>query len=209
MHNALRLTLLIGMTVVGFSLAGCWDDDDDDSDNDDSSVTGSDPAGVEGVNPDYFVTGALVSPISTEACTLSGGTETTCYRIEVTGVPADQDVGPFCPSSIYDDADQGGIWFDCGGEVYELSGDFFTNLSNLYGDSNWLLYDQASGDINVTTTQEACEGAAQPNVEAQYQNHCVQCSLDYVDGGVTETFLIPVSPSLWQPLPILAEVTLE
>ena len=48
--------------------------------------------------------------------------------------------------------------------------------------------------MNITDTQEACEAAARPDVDAAYQNFCVECSLDYVDGGVSQTVLIPVEP---------------
>lgn len=48
--------------------------------------------------------------------------------------------------------------------------------------------------MNVTDTQEACEAAARPDVDPEYQNYCVECSLDYVDGGVPQTLLIPTVP---------------
>lgn len=69
------------------------------------------------------------------------------------------------------------------------------NLPDLYEDQNWQLYDLGSGDVNVTATQAACEAAARPNVDPQYQNHCVECSIDYYGGGVTQTLLIPTEPS--------------
>lgn len=147
-----------------------------------------------GLDIDLFVSGALLSTATTESCVLSGGTQTTCYRIEVAGTPADQEIGPFCPPTIFSDASEGGIWFDGGGDVYDIDGDFIVNLINLYGDMNWLLYDTASGDVNVTDTQVACEAAARPNVDPEYQNHCVECSIDYYGGGVSQTFLIPTEP---------------
>lgn len=190
--NCLRLVLSIaGLCAL---LAGCNDNDDNDSTSTDTAEVADPVATAEGLDSSLFVSGALVESVTTESCVLSGGTETTCYRIEIAGVPADRQVGPFCPPTIYSEAEEAGIWFDGGGDVYDLDGEFITNLANLYGDQNWLLYDPASGDVNVTDTQAACEAAARPNVDVQYQNHCVECALEYVDGGVTQTLLIPTSP---------------
>ena len=100
---------------------------------------------------------------TTEDCTLSGGTETTCYRITVAGYPASHDVGPFCPDTITDTADAGGIWFD-GDGVYDLDGEFFVDLPTLYGDDNWQMYDE-DGNILVTETAEEFEAAARPDVD--------------------------------------------
>ena len=114
----------------------------------DSSIDAGSPAddsGLEGLNPDLFASGSLVSAVTTESCVLSSGTQTTCYRIEIEGVPADREIGPFCPPTIFSDAEEGGIWFDGGGDVYDIDGDFIVNLINLYGDQNWLLYDPDVG----------------------------------------------------------------
>ncbi|MGB5247170.1 MAG: YHYH protein [Woeseia sp.] len=162
--------------------------------SDSAIVIDGDLEGVEGLDPTLFVSGALVSEVTTESCVLSGGTQTTCYRIEIPGVPADRDIGPFCPPTIFSTAQDGGIWFDGGGDVYDIDGDFIVNLMNLYGDQNWLLYDPNSGNVNVTDTQVACEAAARPNVDPQYQNHCVECAIEYYGGGVSQTFLIPATP---------------
>ena len=149
---------------------------------------------VSGLDPDLFVSGALISPATTESCVLSGGTTATCYRIEIAGAPAAQAVGPFCPPTIFSGAEQGGIWFDGGGDVYEMDGTFIINLLNIYGDQNWLLYDPASGDVNITDTQVSCEAAARPDVDPQFRNHCVECSIDYYGGGVSQSLLIPSRP---------------
>ena len=162
-----------------------------------ASDTVSPPAvddSTPGLNPALFVPGALVAPVTTDSCTLSGGTRTTCHRIEIAGAPADQQIGPFCPSSIHSDASEGGIWFDGSGEVYELDGDFIARIGDVYNDPNWLLYDPESGSVNVTDTQVSCEAAARPDVDPRYRNHCVECSIDYYGGGVTQTFLIPTQP---------------
>lgn len=146
------------------------------------------------VDPSRFVEGALLADPAIVDCTLSDGTQTKCYEILAAGVPADSAVGPFCPESINSTAADSGIWLDGTGQVYQADGNFIVNLPNLYGDSNWQLYDEATGIVNVTDTQEACEAAARPDVDVAYQNHCVECSLDYVDGAVPATYLIPVTP---------------
>jgi len=154
------------------------------------------PPGSTAAGPDIslFLAGALPRGITTEPCTLSGGTATTCYRITVVGLPVDHAVGPFCPPTTSSTAAEGGIWFD-GNGLYDLDGEFIKGLSSLYGDDNWLLYD-AYGNVNVTVTKEAFEGAARPNVAPEYQNHCVEGRVAWLPGGqpVTTTVLIPTSP---------------
>jgi hypothetical protein len=146
-----------------------------------------------GLVASYFLAGGLDGAITTVACTLDNGTQTTCYQITTVGAPADHEVGPFCPRSIYDTAADAGIWLS-DGDVYDLDGDFIVGLAEFYGDAAWQLYDPITGDVKVTSTQAGCEAAAQPNVAAAYNNYCVECSLDYFGGGVTETTLIPVTP---------------
>lgn len=194
MHNSylrsLRTLLLVALAMT----YGCGSSSGSDSVADETPDETPDDSGLEGLDPDLFVSGALAAAVTTETCTLSGGTVASCYRLEIEGVPADREIGPFCPPTIFSDAEAGGIWFDGGGDVYDIDGDFIVNLPNLYADQNWLLYDTASGDVNVTDTQVACEAAARPNVDPQYQNHCVECSIDYYGGGVGQTFLIPATP---------------
>lgn len=186
---------VIGLNACGSDTSTDILEDEIVSDGDTTSGDGSDSddESVEGLDPELFVDGALVESITTESCTLSGGTDATCYRITIAGVPANAEIGPFCPPSIDSDDSEGGIWFDGSGEVYQLDGDFIANLDSLYGD-DWLLYDPATGLVNVTDTQEACEAAARPDVAEEYQNHCVVCSIDYYGGGITSTFLIPTVP---------------
>lgn len=148
---------------------------------------------VDAADAPFFFEDAVIETITTESCTLSGGTQTTCYRITIAGEPVVDEIGPFCPPTIDSDASQGGIWFDGSGEVYDIDGEFISNLDSLYGDG-WLLYDPSTGEVNITDTQTACEAAARPNVDAAYQNYCVQCDLDYYGGGISETLLLPVTP---------------
>ena len=146
------------------------------------------------VDPANFLESGLADGnIEVVDCTLSGGTETTCYQIRTTGAPADHAVGPFCPRNISESAETAGIWIE-NGETYDLSGTFIENLATFYDDSSWQLYDPVTGDINVTETQQACEAAARPDVDEQYQNHCVECLLSYVGGGISRTYLLPVGP---------------
>ena len=147
-----------------------------------------------GVNVDLFLDGALAEEITTEDCTLSGGEVTTCYRITVAGYPADHDTGPFCPETITDSADTGGIWFD-GNAVYDLDGEFIENLATTYDDDTWHMYDE-DGNVLVTETLEEFEAAARPDVDPALQNHCVEGRLEWLENGepITTTVLIPVTP---------------
>jgi hypothetical protein len=174
--------------VLAMSLA-CTQADDDSSTETDTVA-----AGVVGLNPDNFADGALANEITTVDCTLSNGTETQCYSITITGEPANHEIGPFCPSNISEGAESAGKWIESG-TLYDLDGDFILALAEFYSDETWQLYEESTGDVNVTTTQEACEGAAKPDVEEQYQNHCVECALEYL-ADTTYTLEIPVTPTL-------------
>ncbi len=161
-----------------------------------AATTSADPDTGAGLNTDHFFDGALAGDVSTEDCTLSGGAETTCYLITVAGYPVTYETGPFCPDTITDGADAGGIWFD-GDGVYDLDGAFIVGLADLYGDDNWQLYDE-DGNVQVTETLEEFEAAARPDVDPALQNHCVEGRLEWLANGepVTTTVLIPVEPVL-------------
>jgi len=196
------LTHCVLFSSLAFILSACGGGTTDDTSELISPTASTDSY----FNAEFFIDGALLEDISTQTCTLSSGTVTTCYKVVIAGKPANRDIGPFCPPSITSDATEGGIWFDGSGEVYDIDGDFILNLDTLYG-SGWQLYDVATGLVNVTNTQAACEAAARPNVDPAYQNYCVQCSLDYVGGGVSQTFLIPTSPvALTNPANINSDV---
>jgi len=131
-------------------------------------------------------------------CTLSNGTSTSCYQITVAGFPADRtSLGPYCPQSITTEADDAGVWFD-DGVLYDLTGEFIANLDTFYNDETWQMFDESTGRINVTTTQEGCEAAAQPNVPAEWNNYCVECDIDYFkdedSNGVSLTVTLPKTP---------------
>ena len=108
--------------------------------------------------------------------------------------PADGDTGPFCPDTITDSADAGGIWFD-GDAVYDLDGQFIEDLATIYGDDNWHMYDD-EGNVLVTETAEEFEAAARPDVDPSLENHCVEGRLEWLENGepITTTALIPVNP---------------
>lgn len=144
---------------------------------------------------ELFASGAIVGDTTTEACTLSGGTETRCARVTVAGYPQSYSVGPFCPDTITTPAQDAGIWFD-GIGLYDLSGGFIANLAEFYDDSAWQMYDPKTGAVAVTDTREAFFGAARPDVDPAYRNHCVEGRLEWLDGGapVETTVLIPVRP---------------
>ena len=141
-----------------------------------------------------FVDGALAGAVSEVDCTLSDGTSATCNEVTIAGYPADEEVGPFCPETTSTSAEDAGIWLD-GENLYDADGEFITSLSEIYGDSNWQLYND-DGTVRITDTQEAFEAAARPDVSEEYQNYCVEGQIEWLDGGepVEATYLIPQSP---------------
>ncbi|WP_372736970.1 YHYH protein [Nocardioides sp.] len=159
-----------------------------------SESSSSESSTSTGLDTDLFFDGALAEEPTTEDCTLSDGTETTCYSITVAGYPSDHEVGPFCPETITDDADAGGIWLD-GENVYDLDGQFIEDLAETYGDSTWKMYDE-DGNVLVTETQEEFEAAARPDVDPDLQNHCVEGKLEWLENGepIQTTVLIPTTP---------------
>ena len=201
---------LLGAALLILTLIACGGSDSSSSvDTDTTSASDTDNTQSDtqlGLDPDNFLTDALAQDISTTSCTLSDGTETQCYEIVINGVPSNNEIGPFCPTHIDDDETQGGVWFDGSGELYQLDGEFIVYTKTLYGD-DWQLYDETTGEVYVTDTQVACEAAARPDVDPEYQNHCVQCDIEYYNGGVQQTFLIPVTPvALSNPEQVSADI---
>ncbi len=175
--------------------AGDATEADDEADAGDT--TESDSSAASGsVDVGLFFDGALVGDATTEDCTLSGGAETTCYVITVAGDPVSYDTGPFCPETIEDGADAGGIWID-GTGVYDIDGEFIVNLDELYDDDNWKMYDD-DGNVLVTETAEEFDLAARPDVDPSLQNHCVEGRLEWLENGeaIPSTVTIPVEPVL-------------
>ena len=149
------------------------------------------------VDPSLFADGAIVGDIKTVDCTLSGGTKTTCYRMTIAGAPADPETspeGPFCPSSIKSGADEGGIWIDGKGTVYDVDGKFIENLATLYKDKEWQMYDIKTGKVTIVTGIKGCNVARNPRPIPGFNNFCLECPLEEIGGGIKKTVLIPTTP---------------
>lgn len=189
-HLGLR-HLLLACSGVVVLLAGCG------SSSSSSSTTQGAATSVGGQHSferDHFADGAIVGEVAVADCTLSAGTASTCATFTISGLPATYATGPFCPDTITTPAAEAGIWFD-GTGVYDLTGSFIRDLATFYNDDQWHMYDEV-GDVNVTDTQAAFLGAARPDVDPQYQNHCVEGRVEWLTGGVpiTRTVVIPTMP---------------
>lgn len=141
----------------------------------------------------FFERADVVSGPNIVACTLSGGTESRCFSITFKPEPQTYTPGPWCPTSVTDSAQKGGIWLK-DGTVYDVDGAFITNLSKTYDDDEWQLFDTESGKVRVTDTQVSCEAAARPDVDPEYNNYCVQCLPEYLPEDTTMTYVIPLEP---------------
>lgn len=148
---------------------------------------------VVDVETSYFTSANSNLNVSSVACTLSDGTETTCLQIVTSSTITDHEMGPWCPENISDDASAGGIWLESG-ELYDVDGAFVENMATFYNDNTWLMYD-GNGNIYVTETEDDCINAANPNVGDEYQNFCVECLPSYV-ADLSQTWLIPITPVL-------------
>jgi len=136
----------------------------------------------------------LVGDVEIVDCTLSAGTKTKCYQFTVApDATKDHALGPWCPTNITDSDASGGIWPE-GGKINPVSGEFIANLSNFYNDDNWQLFNENTGEVNVTDSAVACAAAARPDVDVEYQNHCVECRLAYMDSVPKIIYTIPVDP---------------
>lgn len=141
-----------------------------------------------------FQSATVVGVSSVETCTLSGGTETECFKITVVAAPSDHITGPFCPRTIDDTAEDGGKWF-VDGEVRDVDGEFIANLAEIYGDDAWQMYDPETGEVYRRGGEIGCLVAGDPNNETgQPENICVECELSYIGKTVTQTYFIPLSP---------------
>ncbi len=147
------------------------------------------------VDPALFLDGALVSEVTTEECTLNGGTRTTCLRLNIAGAPMnDAQAGPYCPPSITSSAKEGGIWFDGSGTVHDVDGAFIVSLPELYDDDRWQMYDPATGKVYIIDGAEGCEVAGDPENSSGRDNFCLSCSLEALGGGIQQAILIPTEP---------------
>lgn len=126
-------------------------------------------------------------------CTLSGGTKTKCFSITIGPQPANMSIGPWCPKNTADGPEASGIWLE-DDKVYDADGNFIANLSEFYKDDAWQMFDEKTGNINVTDTRIACESAARPNVDEKYYNYCVECQVSYMEDDASTTYIIPIKP---------------
>lgn len=136
---------------------------------------------------------AIVGEPSIVPCILSKGTPTECLSVTLKPEPAAFKIGPWCPRNIADGPELSGIWLD-DGKVYDADGQFVQNLSRFYDDDRWQLFDPKTGKINVTDTEASCKAAARPDVDPAYQNHCVECQIDYLPADQFQTYVIPLRP---------------
>ena len=144
------------------------------------------------VNISYFLTKESVFEIKTVTCTLSNGIESECYEITTNGlIPKDHEVGPWCIDDLDDTADKGGIWFK-DGKIYNVDGEFIKNLPELYHDDHWRLHDD-DGHVNKTLTKADCIELKSAKLVNKFENFCIECLPDYVE-GISKTYLIPKTP---------------
>ena len=142
--------------------------------------TGTASAGGSTDISSLFADGALTSEATTVDCTLSSGTTTTCYQLEVASLASTIDTtGPYCPATT---SDVGGIWVWDGDKpgLYALDGDFWDLMSSQG-------YEFADSDGVITVTDPA-EGAASAGATA---NSCLEAT---ADGSYHLQVLIPTSP---------------
>ena len=187
-NNTLSIASLLLVSFLTVACVSCSSSDDTTTNTTDTT----DPTdAIVTVDASLFLTANGAVTITTVPCTLSDGTETDCYQIVATSTPDDHNMGPWCPDTISDTAEAGGIWLE-NGEVYDVDGAFIANMATFYNDNTWLMYD-ASGNIYKTETEDDCANAANPNVGAEYENFCVECLPSYV-ADLTQTYLIPITP---------------
>ena len=125
MFSTSRTRSLVASVAAMLVLTSCGSSDSESTDKADTSSTTDSTAESttgssttkDGLDVTNFLDSALTKEPTTEDCTLSGGKTTTCYSLTVSGDPTDHEIGPFCPETITDGADKGGIWFD-GENVY-------------------------------------------------------------------------------------------
>ncbi|RBW46600.1 hypothetical protein DS885_07470 [Psychromonas sp. B3M02] len=197
----IKLTLILSIILTSL-VAGCSEPDSLIKDNATTDSSQEQQKASEQlinapVDLSLFADGAIVGDVETVECTLSGGTETSCYRITIAGAPADPDSspeGPYCPPTIESSAEEGGTWIDGEGTVYQVDGEFIKNLSTLYKDKKWQMYDINTGEVIVIDGAKGCEVAGDPRPIPGFNNFCLSCSLEDLEGGIQKTVLIPKVP---------------
>jgi len=171
------------MVIFSVIAASCGSEDQTVA-ADDTSYT------VVEVDASLFATEEGNVSVTTVPCTLSDGTSTECLQITSQHIPTDHQMGPWCPATINDGPEEGGLWID-NGNVYNVDGAFIENLASFYNDDGWKMYDN-DGNVFRFDTQIECERGADPNIEDEYMNFCAQCLPSWVNAQ--ETYLIPIRP---------------
>ena len=198
--NPCQLFTAVILAASVATLTACSSSDDSEEDSLGAAVdpefeTNPIDATARELDTGLFADGAMVGDVSTEDCTLSGGSETTCYRLTIVGEPKDGSLeGPYCPPAITSTAEEGGTWIDGSDKVYDVDGDFIVNLSTLYNDDRWQMYDPDTGLVTVIDGTEGCDVAGDPNNTTGTDNFCLECTIESLGGGVELSFLIPMTP---------------
>jgi hypothetical protein len=182
-HRApLRLAVLV--TLFALVVAACGSDDGGDGastsapDGTAASTPSADagPASVASL----FDASARAEEVTEVDCILETGNETRCHRIVVGSVPDTVEPGPFCPTTVDDEA--GGIFTWDGDEpgLYALDAAFWSLMDGLgYSFTN------ADGSVNVADPADPAGAPA--------GNACLEAT---PDDGYTLVALIPVTPEL-------------
>ena len=182
----------ITVAALAISLGGCAVDTTLPDAPTPPPSTEHDPVGAS-FAASAFADGALLEAPARVDCTLSDGSPAICVRYVVGAAPRTATLGPWCPRNVSDGPEVSGIWLE-GGRVYDADGEFIQNLASFYNDLQFQLFDPATGRINVTDTETACEAAARPDVDARYRNHCVECEISYLPDDHVQVFVIPETP---------------
>ena len=179
--------LLSAIAFTSLILVGCSNTVD---------KTAKQSSSTKGIDLSLFAEGAFTQQPEIVDCVTSEGTQTSCYKFVTSGAPAGRAPGPFCPRTTSDGPEAGGAWFSKqgSGDLVDISGQFILKLSEYYGDQKWVVYDAKTNKVRYTATKAACLGAARPDVEEQYKQHCIECELSYLDDDFSLTYLIPVTP---------------
>lgn len=203
-------SIRIGLLVLGIGslsgLSACDDHTHSEATHDEHAAPASDKHAAGTANADqsakalpavtqYFTDDVIVDEALVD-CTLSDGTETSCYIVTMpvnNDIDIGHDKGPWCPRNISDTAEDTGIWLS-DNEVYDADGDFIENLAIFYGDDNWQLFNPETGEVKVTESKDACLAAARPDVDPEYQNYCVECQPEFAEGAEPQKYLIPAYP---------------
>ncbi len=193
MNDKYKSLLSIAFGLAALSFASCSSTENSATTDEALSTKAESASSFSSIslNPSYFIKENLAQEITQETCTLSDGTESSCYVITIKPDPQEHQMGPWCPTSVKDGKDKGGIWLRSG-EVFDVDGAFIAGLADFYSDPDWKLVND-DGSIRVTDTQEAFEAAAKPEVDPLYNNYCVEGRPEWVTIS-SKTYVIPVKP---------------